>query len=265
MRLKKLSLLCAVLLMSQGAWAEEGGASAANAQPENGGEAASTWKVTVGGGVASTPRFEGAAKNRLRAVPLLEIDNGHFFASTTRGLGYNFSDDKATQYGLRMNWSPYRKQTADPHLNGLGDLGFGIEGGAFYHTRFDQWYVTSSAAAGNHGAHIDLGGGYEFKLSPTDQLRTGLELTWANNKYMQTYFGVTAAQSAASGGVLPVYSANSGIKDYALKANWTHAYTKEWFSNAGLTVKQLSGSAKNSPVTQRQTGTSASFVVGYRF
>lgn len=265
MRLKKLSLFCAVLLASQSALAEDGGTTAANPQPTSSGEVSSAWKVTVGGGIATTPRYEGAAKNRLRAVPLLEIDNGHFFVSTTRGLGYNFSDDKATQFGLRMSWSPYRRQTADPHLNGLGDLGYGIEAGAFYNTHFDQWYVASSAAVGNHGAHVDLGGGYELQLSPTDQLRTGVELTWANNKYMQTYFGVTAAQSAASGGVLPAYTPNSGIKDYALKANWTHAYNKEWFSNAGVTVKQLTSSAKNSPVTQRQTATSASFVVGYRF
>ena len=254
MQYRKSMVVAVMLMASQAAFAEDGSATVP-----------SVWKVTIGGGVALTPRYEGAAKDRFRAVPLLEIDNGHFFASTTRGLGYNFSDDKATQYGLRVSLAPYRRQTADPHLNGMGDLSLGVEGGAFYNTRFDQWYVTSSVATGNRGAHIDLGGGYEFKLSPSDQLRAGVEATWANNKYMQTYFGVTAAQAAASGGVLTAYTTSSGVKDYALKANWTHAYNKEWFSNAGVTVKQLSGSAKNSPITQRQTNTSVSFVVGYHF
>lgn len=90
-------------------------------------------------------------------------------------------------------------------------------------------------------------------------------MNWANGKYMQTYFGVTSIQAAASAGVLTAYNATSGVKDYALKLNRMHNYSKQWFSNAGVSVKQLAGSAKNSPLTMRKTTNTINFVVGYHF
>lgn len=263
--MKKFPLLIPLLLPCQLALAETIGISAADEISANTPAMNDVWKVTLGGGIASVPRYEGSATNRLRFVPLIEVDNGHFFAGTSRGIGYNFSDDKNIQYGPRLTLAPYRKQNADTRLNGMGDIGYTGELGGFINARFSPWYVTSSIAAGSHGARLELGGGYEMQLSSADQLRTGLELNWANNKYMQTYFGVSAAQSAASGGVLNTYNANSGVKDYALKANWIHTYSKEWFSNAGVSFKQLSGSTKNSPLTMRNSMNSVNFVVGYHF
>ncbi|MDD2775615.1 MAG: MipA/OmpV family protein [Gallionella sp.] len=252
--MKKLALLIASSLLCQVAFAED------NATGEQ-----SDWNVVLGGGIASAPRYEGSATNRLRFIPLINVQNGHFFAGTTRGIGYDFSDDKNLQYGLRLTLAPYRRQNADAHLNGMGDIGTTGELGGFLNARFSPWYVNSSLAASSHGTRLELGAGYETRLSAVDQLRAGVDVNWANNKYMQTYFGVTAAQAAASGGVLTAFNASSGIKDYAAKVNWTHNYSKAWFSNAGITVKQLSGSAQNSPLTMRRSANSLSFVVGYHF
>jgi outer membrane scaffolding protein for murein synthesis (MipA/OmpV family) len=262
--MKKLTLLATLLLSSQFALADGSGIPGTEDNPEilavN-----SPWKISLGGGVASVPRYEGAATNRLRAVPLLEMSNGHFFAGTSRGIGYNFSDDKSVQYGLRVTMAQRRKQSFDAHLNGMGDIAAAAELGGFVNARFAPWYVTSSIAGSSRGSRFELGGGYELTLSAADQLRAGLEMNWGNGKYMQTYFGVSAAQSAASGGVLTAYNATSGVKDYSLKLNWMHSYSKEWFSNAGLSLKQLSGGAKSSPLTMRNSANTVNFVVGYNF
>lgn len=261
--MKKLALLTPLLFASELALAE--GSGIPGTIENSVAPATSTWKVALGGGLASVPRYEGASKNRLRFAPLLEISDGHFFAGTSRGIGYNFSDDNSLQYGARVTLAPYRRQSVDVRLNGMGDIGYAAEVGGFLDARFSPWYVTSSIASSSHGAHLELGGGYNMQLSEADKLRTGLEIDWANGKYMQTYFGVSAPQSAASGGVLTSYNASSGIKDYALKLNWMHSYSKEWFSNAGIIYKQLAGSAKNSPLTQRNSMSTVSFVVGYNF
>lgn len=261
--MKKLALLIPLLLSSQLALAE--GSGIPGTIEDSVAPASSTWKVAAGGGLASVPRYEGASKNRLRFAPLLEISDGHFFAGTSRGIGYNFSDDNTLQYGARITLAPHRRQNADARLNGMGDIGYAAEAGGFLNARFSPWYVTSSIASSSHGAHVELGGGYEMQLSAADKVRAGLEADWANGKYMQTYFGINAVQAAASGGVLTAYNASSGVKDYALKLNWMHSYSKEWFSNAGVTYKQLAGSAKNSPLTLRNSMSTASFVVGYNF
>ena len=261
--MKKVALLLPLLFSSQFAMADGSGIPGTIEDSEEFFQSA--WKLSVGGGLASVPRYEGASSNRLRFAPLLEASNGNFFAGTSRGIGYNFSDDKSLQYGARLTVSPYRRQNADSRLNGMGDISNAAEFGAFLNAQFSAIYLTSSVASGSHGTHLEAGGGYEAHFSPVDKVRTGLDLDWADGKYMQTYFGVNAAQAAASGGVLTAYNATSGIKDYSLKLNWMHSYTKQWFSNAGLTYRQLAGSATNSPLTMRNSMNAVSFVVGYNF
>jgi outer membrane protein len=263
--MKKLALLVPLLLASQFALAEGSGIPGTDETSANTSTVDNAWKATVGGGLGSVPRYEGAATNRLRAIPLFDIQNGHFFAGTSRGVGYDFSEDQSIQYGPRLTLAPHRKQALDARLNGTGDIAAAAELGGFVNARFAPWYVTSSLAASSRGARMELGGGYELQLSSDDKVRAGVEMNWANGKYMQTYFGVTPTQAAASAGVLTAYNATSGVKDYALKLNWMHNYSKQWFSNAGVSVKQLAGSAKNSPLTMRNTTNTVNFVVGYHF
>jgi MipA family protein len=230
-------------------------------------ESVEKWRFSVGGGASYAPRYEGAANDRLRFVPLLEANynDGHFFISALRGVGYNFSETRDVQYGVRLALSHRRKQSADPHLNGMGDIGFKPEAGLFLNRRFAPWYVSSGITTSTQGSHAELGSGIAFPLSVSDRVRIGVSLNWGDAKYNQTYFGVTAAQAAASNNVLTVYNASAGIKDYALTANWLHNYDKAWFSNAGLSYKWLAGSARQSPLTLRSAAGSINFLVGYRF
>lgn len=225
------------------------------------------WKFSLGGGVSYAPRYEGAAGDRLRMMPLVEASykDGHFFMSLLRGIGYDFSETREMQYGVRLSPGHSRRESADPHLYGMGNIGFVPEAGLFFNRRFAPWYVSSGISSGTHGTHVELGGGVGFPLSASDRLRMGVNLNWGDSKYNQTYFGVSDAQAAASGNVLTTYNASAGIKDYALTSNWLHNYNKDWFSTAGLSYKWLAGSAKQSPLTQRSSAGSANFLVGYRF
>lgn len=225
------------------------------------------WKFSVGGGASYAPRYEGAANDRLRFMPLLEAsyNDGHFFMSLLRGIGYNFSEARDMQYGVRVSPGQGRRESADPHLSGMGNIGFTPEAGLFFNRRFAPWYISSGISAGSHGTHVEAGAGIGFPVSALDRLRLGVNLNWGDSKYNQTYFGVTDAQAAASGNVLTTYNASAGIKDYAVTANWLHNYNRDWFSTAGLSYKWLAGSAKQSPLTQRDSAGSANFLVGYRF
>lgn len=229
--------------------------------------APSAWQFSLGGGASYAPRYEGAAGDRLRFIPLLEAsyNNGKFFISPLRGMGYNFSDERDVQYGVRLMPGHSRRQSADPHLNGMGNIRYVPEAGLFYNRRIAPWYLSSGITTGSQGTHAELGGGIGFPLSGADRLRLGANLNWGDTHYNQTYFGVTAAQAAASGNVLTAYNANAGVKDFALTGNWIHNYDRNWFSNAGLSYKWLTGSARQSPLTQRSAAGSLNFLLGYRF
>ncbi len=229
--------------------------------------ATSLWQISLGGGASYAPRYEGAAHDRLRFMPLIEAsyNNGKFFISPLRGMGYNFSEEKELQYGVRLMPGHYRRQSMDPHLNGMGDIGLIPEVGLFFNQRIAPCYISGGITGGSHGNHAELGGGIGFPLSAIDRLRIGVNLNWGDDRYNQTYFGVTDVQAAASGNVLTAYTAGAGIKDYALTANWVRNYGKNWFSSAGFSWKQLMGSARQSPLTQRSSASSLNFLVGYRF
>jgi len=228
---------------------------------------ANAWEVTLGGGLSYAPRYEGAANDRLRFMPLLDAsyNNGKFYISPIRGIGYNFSDTRDVQYGVRISIGRGRSQNEDPHLYGMGDIRFAPETGIFYNQHFGEYLFSSGLSSGENGTHAELGTGYGFPLGAIDRLIIGGTLNWGDNKYSQTYFGVTPSQAAASGNVLNAYEANAGITAYSLTSNWMHNFNKKWSSNTGLAIKQLAGSAESSPLTQRSTSASMNILLGYRF
>ncbi len=266
---KPLLLLASTLIACPVAWAEPARTTAPEAPvaPDSPvvADAVSAWKVSMSGGLAYVPRYEGASSNRVVFLPFVNAEKGHFFAGIMRGIGYNFSDERDLQYGLRMGLSHGRNASIDAHLYGMDDIRHSVEVSAFANARFAPCYLSASLAASSHGMHIDLGAGFEVPLSQADRVRIGTSLNWANTAYNQTFFGVSDAEATASGNVLSAYNANSGIKDYGLSANWTHSYSREWFSNAGLSYKKLAGSAKDSPLTTNDTMLSVNFAAGYRF
>ena len=226
----------------------------------------SEWKVTVGAGVSDAPRYEGAAQNRLRFIPLIEASNGHFFASVLRGVGYDFSDDRASSYGVRLSLGHARRENADPRLFGMGNIPYYVEPGVFFNQRFaGLLFVSGGLTRGIHGSHAELGTGFMLPLSKADRLRFGLSANWGDSLYNQTFFGVTPLQAAASGNVLTAYQAAPGIKDAAVSLNWAHNFDQHWYTSTGLSYKRLLGSAAKSPLTQRTGLPSANFMVGYRY
>jgi outer membrane protein len=227
----------------------------------------SGWQVALGGGISYGPVYEGAADSRARFMPLIEAsyNYGKFFISPLRGIGYNFSEDRDTQYGIRLAPGRTRLESIDTHLNGMGNINFTPEAGLFFNKLFSPWYISSGINTGNNGTHAELGAGIGFHLTDIDRLRLGVNLDWGDTKYNQTYFGVTDAQSVASDNVLTPYNASAGIKDYAITANWTHNFNKEWFGSGGLSYKWLTGSAEQSPLTQQESMARVTYLLGYRF
>jgi outer membrane scaffolding protein for murein synthesis (MipA/OmpV family) len=225
------------------------------------------WQFALGGGLSYMPRYEGAEKNRLRFMPLLDVayNNGKVFLSPLRGIGYNFSDSRAVQYGLRISPTRARYASADPRLNGMSDIGYSVEAGAFLNLRFGPWYGSTGANVGPRGVRVEVGTGLGVPLTERDMVRAGINMNWGNAKYNQTYFGVTPQEAAASGNVLTAYDAGAGIKDYSLTANWAHNFTKQWYSALGFAHTRLAGSAQDSPLVLRRAANSFNLLVGYRF
>ena len=223
----------------------------------------SDWHFIAGGGVAQVPRYEGSNLSHEVLVPLLDASNGGFFVGTLRGIGYQFVNEHDLKVGVNIGGSPGRKESADPYLQGTGDIARTGEAGIFLHLRSDHSFMSSKVSAGTHGAHADLSGGFDFRTDVTDTLRIGAVVSWADAKYMQTYFGVSPDQSASSG--FAAYDAAGSIQNYGLLTGWSHIFNRYWIGNLSFSSKRLSASARTSPLVQNDTSNRASIIALYLF
>jgi outer membrane scaffolding protein for murein synthesis (MipA/OmpV family) len=162
-----------------------------------------------GGSIAAVvlagTQYQGSNERRTLVLPVLDYQwaNG-WFAGVSNGVGYNFSSSAQLQYGLRLTAALDRKENRSNALRGLGDVDAKAEGGAFFNVlSSDGYFFSSSVRYGSgtdsKGLLLDLGAGYATSLAPQWHLGVGAAVTVANAAYLQSYFGVTAAQAAGNG------------------------------------------------------------------
>ena len=224
---------------------------------------------TVGAAVITGYQYMGSDERRTSALPLLDYRwaNG-WFVGTSNGLGYMFDSAPTTQYGVRLTADFGRNESRSAVLTGMGDIKARPEIGAFF-TYFPtrDIFLTSSlrygAGTDRKGLLLDLGAGYAMQLSPQWRAAVGVAATIVNQEWMQDYFGVTPAQSAASGHT--VYTAGAGLRDVRANLSVNYFITSSWTLTGAVSASALQGDAKNSPIVRERTSTQGILAVGYRF
>ncbi|PWL00602.1 outer membrane scaffolding protein for murein synthesis (MipA/OmpV family) [Pantoea allii] len=233
--------------------------------------------LTLGGGANVTPRYSGSDKSRVTTAMVLDytMANG-LFASSTRGIGYGNNIGKF-DYNAALSYRAGRKDhdvdsdslsDGSDYLRGMGDvkgsalgvfgLGYGV---ADWLNLQLQAEVPFSER--NNGAALHFGINSPLYTSPNNTVTLALTGSWGTDKYMQTYYGVSASQSAASR--FTRYDAGAGVYAWSMNLDWTHKFNEDWSVVAAAGVTQLTGDARNSPIVQRKTSPTGSLLVTYRF
>lgn len=233
--------------------------------------------LTVGGGVDVAPRYSGSDENRVSTALVLDYSmrNGFFFSST-RGLGYG-NNLGNVDYSAALSYRTGRKDhnvdsddmnDGSDHLRGMGNIKGSALGVVGLGYNFTPWLSAQLQAEvpfsqRDNGAALHVGIVSPLYHSPKNSVTMALTSSWGTNDYMQTYYGVSAPQSAASG--FTQYDAGSGIYAWSLNLDWTHNFTERWSVVADAGYTQLAGDARNSPIVQRKSSPTGSLKVTYRF
>ncbi len=228
------------------------------------------WRVNLGAIGFATPSYEGSNSYKARALPLVDIEwRDTVFLSAERGLGANVVTLRdpggrgAFRAGPFVNYRFSRDEGDDDDLRGMGDVKDGVDLGAF--ASYDFGPLGLRVAGRRNVSHSELGGtidlGLRYRLPPIGRTMLGFgpSATWADSDYMQSYFGVTAAQATASG--MRAYSPSSGFKDVGLSANAMHPLGGNWALTGFGGYKRLIGDAADSPLV-KDRGTPNQFRVG---
>ncbi|MHA6671145.1 MipA/OmpV family protein [Enterobacter mori] len=233
--------------------------------------------LTLGGGVDVAPRYSGSDKSRVGAAQVVDyaMENG-FFISTTRGVGYG-NNIGNLDYSAAVSYRTGRKDkdvssdsisSGSDYLRGMGDIkgsaivvpGLGYKVTDWLHLQLQAEVPVSER---DNGEAVHFGIISPLYTSPKNEVTLALTSSWGSDKYMQTYYGVSAAQAAASG--FARHDAGAGIYAYSLNLDWTHRLTSRWSVLAAAGVTQLTGDAADSPIVQRKTSPTGSLKVTYSF
>ncbi|MFY4348613.1 MipA/OmpV family protein [Enterobacter hormaechei] len=233
--------------------------------------------LTLGGGVDVAPRYSGSDKSRVTAAQVVDyaMANG-LFISTTRGLGYG-NHVGNLDYSAALSYRAGRKDrdvssdsiaSGSDYLRGMGDVkgsavvvpGLGYRVTDWLNVQLQAEVPVSER---DNGEAVHFGIASPLYTSPENSVTLALTGSSGSSKYMQTYYGVSAAQSAASG--FARHDAGSGIYAYSLNLDWTHKLTSRWSLLAAAGVTQLTGEAGDSPIVQRKTSPVGSLKVTYSF
>ncbi len=227
------------------------------------------WRVSVGIGAAVLPLYEGSSQ--YRAVPAPSFDVRYkdlLFASSGDGVGINILRGKTYRAGIALGYDLGRDEDISGRLRGLGNVESAPEMRLFAEAVVLPFVLTADlrrAIGGNEGIVGDLGA-YVPVIGRKDLIVfVGPGATFADDRYMQSYFGISTAQAAASAAHFPAYQPQGGFKNVGIGASALYFITDHWFLDGDLSLERLVDTAGNSPIVQDRSQFAASLILGYQF
>jgi outer membrane scaffolding protein for murein synthesis (MipA/OmpV family) len=210
----------------------------------------SKWSVVVGAGGGYAPDYEGSDDYELQPFPFVSIVYDDFVFINGTSIGLNLLNYEGLKAGPIARYGFGRDEDDNNALDGLGDVDDSIEVGGFVSYGIGIWSAGLTAEQDVGGSHEGLVGeastGVSVPLS--DNLKSSLEgsATWASSDYVDTYFGISAKQSARSG--LEQFDADAGFKDVAVTLGLDYMFTESIGISGRAQYKRLLNDAADSPI-----------------
>jgi len=233
------------------------------------------WIVTIGAEGRVVPAWPGSPDTKFgfSGLPLFNIRKDGTppdFFGPRDSFGFSVLDLGQFKLGpaIRIVWE--RKASSYTELNGLGDVGFAVQGGAYAEFWAVPWLrlrgEVRQGVGGETGVSGDL---FLDAVVPAGPFRfsAGPRLTLQSAAAIGPYFSITSVQSANSmvAGLakLPVYNAGGGLYSYGGGAQVEYFFNPHWSAHVFTEYERLAGSAADSPlVTQRGSPNQFTFGIG---
>ncbi len=234
--------IIALLLTTTPAFAQDGAAGIA---------------FNLGLGAQSSPGYFGADGN-------VTGPTGSFKLQRFKLGSLGTSNEESLGLGFTGSFRYIGPRSADDYaeLTGLDDIDPAIEvGGGVTYTgsNFDVYAVARRGLGGHEGYVGEIGGDLIFYPSDVLTLRAGPRLLAGDEDYAGTYFGVTAAEAAASS--FTAFTPSSGVLSRGFEISAEYDLTPDWGLTGTLRYDELLGDAASSPITQSTDQVTVGLVV----
>jgi outer membrane protein len=217
----------------------------------------------VGVGIGSTTEYSGGKQRMLGVMPGLryETDSGRLLEWYGPYAQYNFGNTTGWQWGPAVSLRLGRNNVDDAVVSKIHDIDTTVEAGGFfgyeyihseglpYRLRGGASLTTNGGMVYN-GARLNVSGSFWVPVSHKVVLGTGLGASWVSADFNRTYYGVTAADSAASG--LAEYQPGGGLQQIY---GWIGALvqvTPNWYAGALVFNQHMMNVAADSPIIRER-------------
>lgn len=185
-----------------------------------------------------------------------------------RGLEAELVRGSQVRVGLGLRLDTGRSESRSPGLAGMGDIRRTLRSRLTLRYQPDDQFIVSAALSADMlgrggGLLADLGGSHQWSLGHGRLLIAGVGVSLADQRYMQSWHGVSDEQAARSGH--PPYHPAAGLRALSLGLTYRHEFGPSWSSFVGLNHSRLLGPAADSPLTLKPSATSLSGGVAWRF
>lgn len=225
------------------------------------------WRISLGAGGIVAPEYPGADTYKVSPVPAIDVTyRNTVFLNSRNGLGaYAINNDRYT-LGGSLFFRGGRDQDDSDRLRGLGNIDAAAQGRIFGRVAIgpvDLGATLTKDFGGSGGITADATVSSNFQIGERLKLTPGGFVTYGDDDFMQTWFGVSGEQSARSG--LVRYDADASLKSVGLFVRGSYQLTERWSLASNIRLEYLTGDAADSPIVEQRVQPSFALTVNYRF
>jgi len=218
----------------------------------------------VGIAAGMAPDYQGSKDYKFVGAPFFKYTfwNERYVSLIGTELNVNMVDHPWLRAGLSVNYVPGRGSSVENVvIKDMKKIDDTVEVGGFVgaewidpvnsrHRLSASLDYLHDVANVSNGYTITLAGRWWYPVATPVDITIGASTTWADDNYMQTYFGVTPENVGTSG--LPFFDAHKGIRDVSLIPGVVVHLSREWHVAAGFRYQYLCNDAKESPVVKEE-------------
>jgi outer membrane protein len=219
----------------------------------------------IGMGAGLTPDYEGSADFRLYPIFQARFNwaDGRYINLLGPVIRADLVPSATFGFGPMLRYRPERGSVDDEKTRLLDKVDAATEAGVFGTYALGRFFLYAALNRDTGDAHdgflADVSVGYRVKIERHVRMVFLAIGTWADDKYMDTYFSVDADNAEKSD--LAEFKAGSGIKDIGMVVALKYNINWHWGITGTWKYTRLLGDAADSPIVN-QRGNRNQFING---
>lgn len=211
------------------------------------------WEFYYGAGILVKPEYSGSDNYEALPLPSLRLRYKDQLDINARHVNYTFLRNDGFSTGPALSWEFGRDENDDRKLRGLGNISPTLSGGFFFKYHPQDSYTHYEL----HFQHdlLNEHNGFKAIANVTQEFyipyivmfgSANLQVIFASNEYMNTYYGISQEQSAYS--IHSPFNADPGIKSGRVNLRLIKELQNDWAMLNLFSYERLMNDARDTPL-----------------